>query len=191
MASANFLMRVLDPPCFKIASADIINYELIDYVASLGKPIIISTGAATEGDVDRAMHVAYHHTQQVALLQCTAMYPAPAGSLNLNVITTYRERYPSTVIGYSSHYSGIADALLAYALGARIIEKHFTLDRTMKGSDHVFSLEPDGFKKMVSYLKNARLMLGSETKEVLPEEAGMIDKMRKTTRWWQGLEVKV
>jgi N-acetylneuraminate synthase/sialic acid synthase len=88
------------------------------------------------------------------------------------------------VIGYSSHYSGVSDAVVAYTLGARIIEKHFTLDRTSRGTDHAFSLEPTGFTKMVSYLHKAQAMLGLHAKVVLPEEQGMIDKMRKTTRWY-------
>ncbi len=184
-ASVDFLAKALNPPCFKIASSDIVNLDLIEYVAHQGRPMILSTGAASQHDVDRAVDLSWAINQyNVALLQCSASYPARPESLNLNVITTYRERYPEMVIGYSSHYSGISDAVVAYTLGARIIEKHFTLDRTSKGSDHAFSLEPSGFAKMVSYLHKARGMLGSKDKVVLPEEQGMIDKMRATTRWY-------
>ncbi len=184
--SANELMR-LGVPAFKLASSDLVNLPLLRHVASFGKPLIVSTGGSDQAAVDRAVNAIWPINQQLALLQCTAVYPAPAELLNLRVITTYRERYPELIIGLSSHYSGISDVVAAYVLGARVFEKHFTLDRTSKGSDHAFSLEPRGFAKMVSYLRKARAMLGDGVKTCLPEEQGMIDKMRLSTRWWQEL----
>ncbi len=175
----------------KIASNDVVNIPLLKYVAEFGRPMIVSTGAASQQDVDRAVNTIWPINQQLAILHCTAEYPCPPEHLNLNIITTYRERYPELVIGLSSHYSGISDVVAAYVLGARIFEKHFTLDRTMKGSDHAFSLEPAGFSKMVSYLRKARAMLGSPDKVLLDEETPAIEKMRKTTRWWQEMNSAV
>jgi sialic acid synthase len=187
--SADDLATYVGVPCFKIASADLVNLDLLRHVAQYQLPILLSTGAGDQRAVDRAVHVVWSINHRLALLQCTAAYPCPTDLLNLRVITTYRERYPEIVIGLSSHYSGISDAIVAYALGARIIEKHLTLDRTSKGSDHAFSLEPAGFAKMCSYLKKARLMLGSGDKAILTEEVPAMAKMREATRWWSDLQV--
>lgn len=182
-SSAVFL-NALGVPAFKIASNDILNLPLLTFVAEAGKPMIVSTGAATEADIDRAVNAIWPLNQQLALLQCTAMYPAPPERLDLRVITTLRERYPDITIGLSSHYDGISDVVAAYVLGARIFEKHFTLSRSSKGTDHAYSLQPAGFAKMVSYLKKTRLMLGSDQKVIYDEEQPAIEKMRKSTRWW-------
>src|SRR6185437_7469855 len=102
--------------------------------------------------------------EQVAVLQCTAGYPAAWDELDLRVITTYRDIFPETVIGFSSHDNGIAMAVAAFVLGARIVEKHFTLNRALKGTDHGFSLEPQGLRKMVRDLSRTRLALGDGNK---------------------------
>jgi N-acetylneuraminate synthase/sialic acid synthase len=113
------------------------------------------------------------------VLQCTAGYPAAWEQLDLRVIDTYRRIFPETVVGLSSHDNGIAMAVAAYTLGARVIEKHFTLDRTMKGTDHAFSLEPQGLKKMVRDLKRTRIALGEGIKRVHDTEHAPIQKMSK------------
>jgi len=99
--------------------------------------------------------------------------------MNLAVIETYRKRYPKTIVGLSDHQNGIAMSLVGFALGARIIEKHFTLDRTLKGTDHSFSLEPAGLQKLVRDLRRARTALGDGIKDVYDDEKGPIMKMRK------------
>lgn len=179
VASAEALLRTTDAHAFKIASGDLTNTPLLREVAGLGRPMIVSTGAADQVDVDRAVNTIWPLNQQLALLQCTAVYPAPPELLNLRCITTYRERYPEVTIGLSSHYSGISDVVGAYILGARIFEKHFTADRTLKGTDHAFSLEPAGFAKMVSYLRKAKVMLGSARKVIDDAERPALDKMGK------------
>lgn len=176
--SANFLAD-MRAPAIKIASGDITNTPLLDYVAQLGIPMIVSTGTAELADVDRAVQVISRYHQQFALLQCTASYPADYADLNLSVIATYRERYPDMVIGLSAHDNGIAMAVAAYVLGARVIEKHFTLCHAMKGTDHGFSLEPSGLKKLVRDLQRVRLALGDGVKRALPVEAGAVEKMGK------------
>jgi N-acetylneuraminate synthase/sialic acid synthase len=106
--------------------------------------MIVSTGGALLEDVQRAYDAILPINTQLAILQCTAGYPAATEELDLRVISTYRERFPDAVIGFSSHDNGIVMPVAAYMLGARIIEKHFTLNRAMKGTDHAFSLEPVG-----------------------------------------------
>ena len=150
--SADFLAE-LDMPAYKIASADLINTPLLRHVAEIGKPMILSTGGATLDDVRRGYETVAEINPQVALLQCTAGYPAAWEELDLRVIETYRDLFPNTVVGLSSHDNGIAMAVAAYVLGARIVEKHFTLNRALKGTDHRFSLEPQGLRKMVRDLQ--------------------------------------
>ena len=178
LASADFLAE-LDMPAYKIASADLINTPLLRHVAEVGKPMILSTGGATLDDVRRGYETVAEINPQVALLQCTAGYPAEWTELDLRVIGTYRECFPSAVVGLSSHDNGIAMAVAAYVLGARMIEKHFTLNRALKGTDHRFSLEPAGLRKMVRDLRRTRLALGDGMKTMYPSEAEPIVKMAK------------
>lgn len=176
--SADFLAD-LDMPAYKIASGDLGNTPLIKYVAEIGKPMILSTGAATLDDVRRAHETVSEINSNVAILQCTAGYPAAWEELDLSVIATYRDLFPDTVVGLSSHDNGIAMAVAAYALGGRIVEKHFTLNRTMKGTDHRFSLEPQGLQKMVRDLERVRMALGDGSKSMYPSETDPKMKMGK------------
>jgi N-acetylneuraminate synthase/sialic acid synthase len=177
-ASADFLAG-LDMPMFKIASADLKNIPLLKHVATFQKPMIVSTGGATIADVDRGYEAIVPINPQVCLLQCTSSYPADFEELDLRVICTYRERFPGSVIGLSAHDNGIAMAVAAYVLGARVIEKHFTLNRAMKGMDHAFSLEPVGLSKMVRDLRRVRKALGDGVKKCYPSEAAAMVKMGK------------
>ena len=130
-------------------------------------------------DVNRAYDAIMPINQQLCILQCTAGYPAEFEELNLNVITTFRERFPNTTIGLSSHDNGIAMAVAAFMLGARVIEKHFTLNHTWKGTDHAFSLEPIGFRKLVRDLRRTRVAVGDGIKRVYESEINPITKMGK------------
>jgi N-acetylneuraminate synthase/sialic acid synthase len=112
-------------------------------------------------------------------MQCTAGYPPKFDELNLNVITTFRERYPDVTIGYSGHDSGIAMSLVAYVLGARVIEKHFTLNRAMRGTDHAFSLEPEGLRKMIRDIHRASEALGDGVKRPYASEEAPLKKLAK------------
>lgn len=176
--SVDFLAE-LDVPALKIASADLRNLPLLQYAARVGKPMILSTGAATLEDVRRAVDTLLPVNPVVCIMQCTAVYPADFQELDLRVITTYRELFPDLVIGYSGHDNGIAMPVVAYALGARVIEKHFTLNRAMKGTDHAFSLEPVGMRKMVRDLRRARVALGDGMKKFYPSEHPAVVKMGK------------
>jgi sialic acid synthase len=177
--SADFLAE-LDMPAYKLASADLTNIPLLKHVASIGKPMIISTGGGTMEDVERAHDAIAPLNDQLAILQCTSMYPCCPESLNLRVIETFRNRFPDAVVGLSGHDNGIAMGLAAYMLGARIIEKHFTLDRTWKGTDHPFSLEPPGMRRLVRDLRRARIALGDGVKRCLPDEETPLKKMGKS-----------
>ncbi len=177
-ASADFLEK-LDMPIYKMASGDLKNIPLLTHVAAFQKPMIISTGGGTMEDVNRAYDAIMPINPQLCILQCTAGYPAEFSELNLRVITTFRERFPEVVVGLSSHDNGIAMAVAAYMLGSRIVEKHFTLNHTWKGTDHAFSLEPIGFRKMVRDLQRTRAALGDGIKRTYESEVNPIIKMGK------------
>lgn len=179
--SADFL-EDLNVPLYKIPSGGLKHIPLIKHVASFNKPVIISTGGGTIEDVDRVIEATSEYKDNIVLLQCTAGYPVAWKDLNLNVIKTYRERYPDNVIGLSSHDSGIAMALVAYILGARVIEKHFTLNRANKGTDNPFSLEPQGFKKMVRDIERASLAVGDGVKKTYESEIEPLRKMATSIR---------
>jgi sialic acid synthase len=176
--SADFLAE-LDMPAYKIASGDLKNTPLLEYVARIGKPIFVSTGGGTLEDVQRAYDTIMPINPQLCILQCTAGYPVEPEDMNLRVIETYRERFSDVVIGLSDHQNGIAMALAGYVLGAQVIEKHFTLNRASKGTDHAFSLEPVGLRKLVRDLHRARVALGDGIKRPFPCEAKSLYKMAK------------
>jgi N-acetylneuraminate synthase/sialic acid synthase len=176
--SADFLAE-LDMPAYKIASADLLNTPLQRHVAHLGKPMFLSTGGGTLDDVRRAYHTIMPINPQLCMMQCTASYPARVEDLNLRVIERYRKQFPDAVIGLSDHQNGIVMAVVAYLIGARAIEKHFTLDHTWKGTDHAFSLQPDGLRKLVRDLRRVPLALGSADKERLDIERKPLLKMGK------------
>src|SRR4029434_2224696 len=142
--------------------------------------MIVSTGAALLEDVKRAYEAIMPINPKLAILQCTAGYPAAIEELDLRVISTYRERFPGAVIGFSSHDNGIAMPVAAYMLGARIVEKHFTLNRASKGTDHAFSLEPVGLRKMLRDLERTHKALGNGIKKIYESEKAPITKMGKS-----------
>jgi sialic acid synthase len=172
-------LESINVPAYKIASGDLKTIPLLKHVAKFGKPMIISTGGANMVDVERAFNAIYPINKQLIVLQCTAGYPPAFEELNLNVIKTFMERFP-VIVGLSSHDSGIAMALASYVLGGRMVEKHFTLNRAMKGTDHAFSLEPQGMRKMVRDLRRVRVALGDGVKKQFECEAGPIEKMGKS-----------
>lgn len=170
----------LGMPAIKIASGGLTDTALLRHVSTLGLPIILSTGGGTFRDIDAAVHLVTAKTSQLAVLHCTAAYPVrDFAELNLKCIATLRDEYPDLVIGWSGHDSGIAMAVAAYALGARIIEKHFTLNRASKGTDHAFSLEPAGLSKLCRDLARSHAAVGDGVKRYLPSEVSPISKMRR------------
>ena len=141
----------------------------------------MSTGYATYHDIDRAVKKLVELSSNFSLLHCTASYPAQINDMNLNCIPEMIKRYPQALsIGLSDHENGIDCATIAYLLGARIFEKHFTLNRSSKGTDNCFSLEPTGMKKLVRNLKRIPLALGNSSHDLLPSEEKPVFKMRKS-----------
>ncbi|ANQ50234.1 pseudaminic acid synthase [Flammeovirga sp. MY04] len=152
----------LNVPAYKIASLEIADIPLIKYVASKQKPIIISTGIAKLSDIELAIETCYNEgNNNVILLKCTTAYPAPFEEINLNVIPNLKETFNLEIVGLSDHTMGSTVPLGAVALGARVVEKHFILDRKMGGVDSTFSMEPEEFKNMITSVRNLELALGS------------------------------
>jgi N-acetylneuraminate synthase/sialic acid synthase len=179
--SADFLAE-FDLPAFKLASGDLKNIPLIRHLAKFKKPIIMSTGGGEFEDVKRAYDEIMALNPQLVILQCTSAYPCEFNELNLRVITSFREHFPDIVIGLSDHDNGIAMSVAAYVLGARVIEKHFTLNRASRGTDHAFSLEPIGLRKMVRDLRRTRVALGDGIKKPYASELKPLQKMSKCIR---------
>ena len=177
--SADFL-NSLNLPCLKLASGDVGNIELLQHVRNTWKrPIIFSTGGATARQIETAHTILDKGRGSLAVLQCTSGYPAVSSELDLKVIYTYTKAFPNTTIGYSGHDTGTLAACIAYSWGARIIEKHFTLNRAWKGTDQAMSLEPQGMKYLVDNLRETRLMIGQETKRVYASEIEPLKKQLK------------
>ncbi|MBT3169257.1 MAG: N-acetylneuraminate synthase [Candidatus Cloacimonetes bacterium] len=165
---------------FKMASADLTNFPLLEHTAKKNKPMILSTGMANMSIVKQAVEHVEQFNQKIAILQCTSTYPAKFDEINLNVLHTYKAEFPNAIIGYSGHEQGIAIPPVAVALGAKIIERHFTLDRTMKGGDHAASLEPQGFAKMVRDIHHIEEAMGVFQKEMQESEAPIFKKLAKS-----------
>lgn len=174
------VLEKLGMPFYKMASGDLTNSPLQEEIARTGKPMIISTGGFGLEDVKRAVDNVLSHNDQLAVLQCTSGYPVlDYKDFNLRVIETYRDMFPNTVIGLSDHENGTSMTLIAYMLGARIVEKHVTLNRAWKGTDHSFSLSPSGLHQVVRNLRRARQALGGGHKTVCESEIKPIMKMSK------------
>jgi sialic acid synthase len=178
-SSVDFLEK-LNMPFYKIASADLFNLPLQEYVAKKNKPIFLSTGGGSLIDVKRAVDHILKINKKLTIFHCTAAYPAPLEDMNLAVIIKYKKEFPNLSIGLSDHENGIDAAVIAYMLGARVFEKHFTLDRANKGTDHAFSLEPLGLAKFVRNLKRIDLLIGTADKKLLESEKKPLLKMQKS-----------
>jgi pseudaminic acid synthase len=158
--SVDFLEK-LNVPAYKIASFEITDIPLIEYVASKGKPVIISTGIATHQDIEMALEACKRMgNSDVALLKCTSSYPAPLDEANLIMVKDMAERY-GVITGLSDHTMGITAPLVATCLGAKIIEKHFILDRSIGGPDASFSMNESEFSEMVKMVRDAEKAIGT------------------------------
>lgn len=155
-------------PAYKVASADLTNHELLAAVAKTGKPLICSTGMTTEDEIRSAVNLLNQYGAQFALLHCNSTYPAPFKDINLRYLGVLKE-IGNCPVGYSGHERGGNVAVAAVSLGAKIIEKHLTLDRSMEGNDHRASLLPQEFKAMVNGIREAELALGNGRKTFLSQ----------------------
>nr|WP_223296649.1 N-acetylneuraminate synthase family protein [Thiorhodovibrio frisius] len=164
-------LRVLEGdglPGYKIASADLTNHELLDAAAATGKPLILSTGMSTEADINSAVALLRRLGAPFALLHCNSTYPAPYKDVNLSYLPRLKQ-LAGTLVGYSGHERGIAIPVAAVALGARIIEKHFTVDRGMEGNDHKVSLLPEEFAEMVRQIRAVEEAMGQSGARALSQ----------------------
>lgn len=153
------LLKDIDVDILKIASFDIGNLPLIHRIAKLGKPVVMSVGGGKIDQIRSSVDVFLKHHDEVAILHCVSEYPCEYNRLGLNNIELLIKEFPLCTIGSSDHFNGILSGPVAYLKGARIFEKHVTLNRAWKGTDHSFALEPDGFRKFVRDIKRVRHML--------------------------------
>lgn len=170
----------LNVPAFKIASFEIVDLELIKYAAQKGRTMIISTGMADLGDIEDAIKVIQEQgNDQIILLHCNSLYPTPPEIVNLKAIDTLKKAF-NCHVGFSDHTTGITVPIGAVVMGAKIIEKHFTLDRKMKGPDHKFALEPNEFKNMVKQIRLIESAKGNGIKRRSEEEEENFIKGRRS-----------
>jgi N,N'-diacetyllegionaminate synthase len=176
------LLHALGISLFKIPSGEITNLPFIEKIAKLGKPVILSTGMSTMQEIQDALQVLQHHglsKEMVTVLHCNTQYPTPMEDVNLNAMSTMA-RTLGVRIGYSDHTPGIEVPIAAVALGATVIEKHFTIDRNLPGPDHKASLEPDELKQMILSIRNIEKALGSHVKTPTPSEIANMKVARKS-----------
>ena len=159
------MLKYFTPDRLKVASRDLTNLPLLNALAETKIPIIFSTGMGGVKEIDDALAVITKHHENISILHCLSQYPSEYKNINLNSIHFLKERYPQYTIGYSDHSIGISIPTAAVAMGAEVIEKHITLDRTMKGTDQKGSLAPDGMYRMVRDIRNLEMAFGENKKE--------------------------
>lgn len=162
-------LEELDVVKYKLASHSLTNLKLLDYLAQLQKPTVLSTGMANMDEIDRAVEIFSRHDSPLALLHCVSAYPTPLDECNLAMMDVLKERYGLSV-GYSGHELGYLPTMVAVAMGAQLVERHYTLDKTMTGFDHRMSLGPDEFIAMVRDIRNVRKIQGTGQKEISDTE---------------------
>lgn len=169
-------------PAYKIGSGDITWTDFIRLIAGKGKPVFLATGASTMADVERAVAAVLAQNRQIVLMQCNTNYTGSLENfqcINLNVLKTYAVRYPGMVLGLSDHTPGHATVLGAIALGARVIEKHFTSDNSLVGPDHPFSMNPKSWREMVDRSRELEAALGTGTKVIEENERETVVVQRR------------
>ena len=182
--SVEFLKQY-ELPFVKLPSAMLTEDTLLDSCVKHFPKVIFSTGMSTQDEIDHAVEILrsaqkrYNKTQPIGLLHCNSTYPAPIEQLNLSGIKTLAERYPDFEIGYSGHESGLQISVAAVAMGAKIIERHITLDRTMWGSDQAASVEPEGLRKLVRDIRVVESALGDGKKVIYESEKSSREKLRR------------
>ncbi|MBU1247660.1 MAG: N-acetylneuraminate synthase family protein [Proteobacteria bacterium] len=168
----------LDVDVMKVASAELVNVPFLRKLGASGVPVILSTGMSSIEEIDTALAEIRRYHNNIILLHCNSRYPCPDEQIGLPVIETLREMY-NVPVGYSGHERGMGPSVAAAALGACVVERHVTLDRNMRGTDHQVSLEPDQLKTMVSMIREVELACEVKGKKVFPEEQAAAKKLRK------------
>lgn len=165
-----------NPPCYKIASASLTDDKLLEHTRARNKPVILSTGMSSLAEIDRAVEIL--GKKDLVILHSTSTYPSNYDELNLKVIPEFRKRY-GVPVGYSGHETGIASSVAAVALGACVVERHITLERSMWGSDHAASLGPSGITRLVRDIRLVEMSFGDGVKKVFEREKPIIKKLRR------------
>jgi N-acetylneuraminate synthase len=174
--SVDFMER-FDPPFYKAASASLTDLALLRKMKGSGRPLVLSTGMSTPGEIEDAVRAV--GLSDLLLAHATSTYPCPTGELNLRVISNLRERFPFTPIGYSGHEPGLAPSYAAVALGAAFLERHITFDRTLWGSDQAASVELVGLERLVRDVRTVESALGDGVKRVYESELAARKKLRR------------
>jgi len=188
------LVDFVDPfvPAYKVGSGDITWPEIINKMASKGKPMLLACGASTIDEIDKAVQLTLNHTGNIVIMQCNTNYTASLENfnyINLNVIKTLRAMYPTAILGLSDHTPGHATTLGAIALGANIIEKHFTDDNSNEGPDHKFAMNPIAWRDMVDRSNELYLALGSGIKKVEDNEKDTVIVQRRSIRLTRDMDL--
>ena len=181
------LVDFVDPylEAFKIGSGDITWHEIVEHIASKGKPYIIATGASNEQDVNDIINLASKINNKICIMQCNTNYTASNDNfkyLNLNYLTHLKKKFPNLILGLSDHTHGHSSVLGAISLGAKVIEKHFTLSNELNGPDHKFSMTPKSWKEMIERSKELELSLGDGKKKIEENEIDTVVLQRRSIR---------
>jgi sialic acid synthase SpsE len=179
IGSADFLEGI-GVHAYKIASFDVTNIPLLEHIAQKGKPMLLSTGLSTLEEIDRAVETILRYNNRLIVNHCTSIYPTPDTAVDLNMVLTLKHRYAPLPVGYSGHEPDILPTVVSVGMGATTVERHFTLDKTMNGSDHHMSIEPSAFKTMVDQIRRVEVMLGSKEKRIHEAEKPIRDKHAKS-----------
>ena len=176
-ASVDFCEQ-FEPPCYKVQSAAVTDFPLLDRLKATGRPLVLSTGMSSMDEIDRA--VERLGTDGLVLTHSTSSYPCPPDEINLRMIETLIERFPGVPVGYSGHETGLPTTVAAVAMGACYVERHVTLDRAMWGSDQAASVEPGGFQRLVHYIRTVEEAMGDGVKRVYDSELPARAKLRRS-----------
>jgi N-acetylneuraminate synthase/sialic acid synthase len=181
------LLRQIDVDILKVASFDLGNLPFIHRIASLGKPVVLSVGGGRIDQIRSSVEVMLNHHDEVAILHCVSEYPCEYNRLGLDNIETLIREFPECTIGSSDHFNGTLSGPVAYLKGARVFEKHVTLNRAWKGTDHSFALEPEGFRKFVRDIKRVRHMMPPKPADDLGNER-VFKKLGKSLVAYQDIQ---
>jgi sialic acid synthase SpsE len=174
------LVEMCEIDRLKVASRDLTNIPLLEAISETKIPIILSTGMSGVEEIDAAIEIIGKHHENISILHCLSQYPADYSNLNLNAIASFKSRYPKFDIGYSDHSIGVMVPAMAVALGATIVEKHITISRSMKGSDHAGSIEMDGLWRMTRDIRNAELSMGDSDIPIHESVKPFLTKLRRS-----------
>ena len=170
-------MEKFNPPLYKAASASLTDIDLLKKKKATGKPLILSTGMSTMNEIFAAIEEI--GTDNIMIAHSTSAYPCPLEQLNLKMIPELQKLFPQVPIGYSGHETGLATTVAAVVLGAKFIERHFTIDRAMWGSDQAASVEPIGMARLVKDIRDVETSLGDGVKKLYDSEIGQRQKLRR------------